>query len=86
MKESGFPELVTHTWSGIFARSETPDAVVNKLYEAFAKAMATPEGRAYLASRAGVEVSFTPKELQAFVVSEYERFRKIAHAAGIKPN
>src|SRR5690349_22808819 len=25
MKECGFPELVTHTWSGIFARSETPD-------------------------------------------------------------
>ena len=85
MKESGYPELVSHTWSSIMVRSETPDAVVNKLYEAFKAAMASPEGRAFQAARPTVEVSFTPKEFQAFVVSEYERFKSVAKAAGIAP-
>jgi len=47
--------------------------------------MASPEGRAFQAGRPTVEVSMTPQEMQGFVVSEYERFRRIAQAAGIKP-
>ena len=85
MKESGYPEMVSYTWSSIFVRAETPDAIVNKLYEGFKAAMASPEGRAFQAGRPTVEVSMTPQEMQGFVVSEYERFRRIAQAAGIKP-
>jgi tripartite-type tricarboxylate transporter receptor subunit TctC len=85
MKESGYPELVSYTWSSIFVRAETPDAIVNKLYEGFKEAMASPEGRAYQVGRPTVEVSMTPREMQGFVVSEHERFRRIAQAAGIKP-
>jgi tripartite-type tricarboxylate transporter receptor subunit TctC len=85
MRESGYPDLVTYTWSGIFVRTETPEPIVAKMYDAFTKAMASPEGRAYQAARPTVEVSMTPKELQAFVISEHERFKRIAQAAGIKP-
>jgi tripartite-type tricarboxylate transporter receptor subunit TctC len=85
MKESGYPELVSYTWSSIMVRADTPDAIVNKLYEGFKAAMATPEGRAFNAARPTVEVNFTPKEFQAFIASEHERFRKIAQAAGIQP-
>lgn len=85
MKESGYPEMVSYTWSSIFVRAETPDAIVNKLYEGFKAVMASPEGRAFQAARPTVEVSMTPREMQGFVVSEYERFRKIAQAAGIQP-
>lgn len=85
MKESGYPEMVSYTWSSIFVRAETPDAIVNKLYEGFKAVMASPEGRAFQAGRPTVEVSMTPQEMQGFVVSEYERFRRIAQAAGIKP-
>src|SRR5262249_47978559 len=62
MKESGYPDFVSHVWSSIMVRSETPDAIVNKLYEGFKAAMATPEGRAYQAARPLVEVNFTPRE------------------------
>jgi tripartite-type tricarboxylate transporter receptor subunit TctC len=85
MRESGYPDMVSYTWSSIFVRSETPDAIVNRLYEGFKAAMASPEGRAFQGARPTVEVSMTPREMQAFVVSEYERFRKIAQAAGIQP-
>lgn len=85
MKESGFPDFVSYSYSSIFVRSETPDAIVNKLHEGFSAVMASPEGRAYQASRPAVIVNYTPKELRAFVVAESERFRKIAQVAGIKP-
>lgn len=85
MKESGYPELVSYVWSSIFVRSETPDDIVDKLHEGFKAAMASPEGRSYQASRAIVEINMTPREMQAFVVTEHERFKKIAQAAGIKP-
>jgi tripartite-type tricarboxylate transporter receptor subunit TctC len=85
MKESGYPELVSHVWSSIMARSETPDAIVNKLHEAFKAAWLSPEGRNFQAGRPTVETLYSPKEMQAFVVSEYERFKTVAKAAGIQP-
>ena len=85
MKESGYPEMVSYTWSAIFVRVETPDAIAAKLHEGFKAAIAMPEGRAFQAARPTIEVSMTPKEMQTFVASEYERFRGIAKAASIQP-
>ena len=85
MKESGYPELVSHVWSSIMVRAETPDPIVNKLHEAFKAAWLSPEGRNFQASRPSIETLFSPKEMQAFVVSEYERFKTVAKAAGIQP-
>jgi tripartite-type tricarboxylate transporter receptor subunit TctC len=85
MKESGYPDFVSFVWSSIMARSETPEAIVNKLHDGFKAAMASPEGRAYQAARPLVEISMTPSEMQTFVVSEYERFKTVAKAAGIAP-
>jgi tripartite-type tricarboxylate transporter receptor subunit TctC len=85
MKESGYPEMVSYTWSAIFVRAETPDAIASKLHEAFKAALASPEGRAFQAARPTLEVPMTPKEMQVFVTAENERFRRIAQAAGIKP-
>jgi tripartite-type tricarboxylate transporter receptor subunit TctC len=66
-------------------RCETPDVIVNKLYDGFKTAMASPEGRAYQASRTTLIVNYTPQEIRAFVAADADRFRKIAQAAGIKP-
>ena len=85
MKESGYPDFVSHVWASIMVRSETPDAIVDKLYEGFRAAIASPEGRNFFAPQARIDVNFTPKEMQAFVVSEYERFKTVAKAAGIQP-
>lgn len=84
MKESGFPDFAMYTWSGLFARAETPGPIITKLYESFLAAMASPEGQSFLASAPIVVVNKDPTELQAFVVAEHNRFREIARAAGIK--
>lgn len=85
MKESGFADFVSYSWSSIFVRSETPDAIVNKLYDGFKTAMASPEGRAYQVTRTSIIVNYTPLEIRAFVAADADRYRKIAQAAGIKP-
>jgi tripartite-type tricarboxylate transporter receptor subunit TctC len=85
MKESGYPDFVSYAWSSIFVRSETPDAIVDKLHGAFKTAMESPEGRAYQASRTSLIVSYTPRDISAFVAADAARYRKIAQAAGIKP-
>ncbi len=85
MKESGFPDFVSYSWSSIFARSETPDAIVAKLNDGFKAAMASPEGRAYQATRTSLIVNYTPQEIRTFVIADADRYRKIAQAAGIKP-
>ena len=85
MKESGFPDFVSYSWSSIFTRTDTPDAIVNKLHEGFRTVMASPEARAYQASRTSIIVNYTQQEIRNFVTFDADRYRKIAQMAGIKP-
>ena len=85
MKESGFPDFISNTFSSIFVRSETPDAIVKKLREGFKTVMESPAGRAYQAGKPTVIVDYSPQEIRAFLVSEHDRYRKIALAVGVKP-
>jgi len=41
--EAGYPELVVHTWFGLFVPAQTPPAVVKRIHEEVAKALASPE-------------------------------------------
>ena len=83
--ESGFPDMVSHTWASIVAPRATSTAVVNRIHEGFRAAMMTPEGRNYRSGRVVVEVDYTPDEFEKFIVTEMDRFRKVAQLAGIQP-
>jgi tripartite-type tricarboxylate transporter receptor subunit TctC len=85
MMESGFPDFETYVWASLFVRSETPDAVVKKLADAFNAALKSEEGRAYQASRPGSPMLLPMDEMGEFHRREYERFRRVAEAAGVKP-
>lgn len=85
MKESGFPDFETYVWASFFVRAETPDDIVDKLAGAFQRALNSDEGKAYQSSRPGTPLLLGPKEMGEFHRREYERFRKVADAAGIKP-
>jgi tripartite-type tricarboxylate transporter receptor subunit TctC len=85
MRESGFPEFQTWVWSAFFVRAETPDDVVDKLAAAVHKAMTSPEGRAYQATLPSAPLVMGPKELGEFQKREYERFKKVADLAGMRP-
>ncbi|HOB93321.1 MAG TPA: tripartite tricarboxylate transporter substrate binding protein [Aquabacterium sp.] len=85
MKESGFADFETAVWSAFFVRADTPDDVVDKLATAIEKIMNSDAGKAYHASLPSQPMRMGPKALGEFQRREYERFRRVADAAGIKP-
>ncbi|MBL8381585.1 MAG: tripartite tricarboxylate transporter substrate binding protein, partial [Burkholderiales bacterium] len=85
MRESGYPEFETYVWASFFVRADTPDDITTKLYEGFRTVMASPEARTYQASQPAMVMTLGPQELRAFVIAEYERFKRVAQAAGIQP-
>ncbi len=85
MKESGFPEFETGVWSAFFMRAETPTDIVDKLAAALDKAMHSEAGKAYHASLPSTPLLMGPKELGEFQLREFQRFKRVADAAGIKP-
>lgn len=85
MKESGFPDFETAVWSAFFVRAETPDDVVDKLAAAMQKIMTSDAGKAYHATLPSAAMMMGPKALGEFQLSEYQRFKRVAETAGIKP-
>ena len=82
MAESGFPELTSGSWQGIFVPTGTPKEIVDKLYGVITETMKTPEVRQRL-SNGGVEVvTSAPGEFARFVQTETDRWGKAVKEAG----
>jgi len=83
--ESAFPEYVMYTWSSLQVRADTPEPIVQKLDEALRKVFAQPAVQAFV-QRAKVEpMQLTPVDMRRFQQDETARWKKVADAAGIKP-
>ncbi len=85
IKESGYPEYVNYTWTSIYIRSETPDAVTTRLVEAMQKILATQGAKDFIARIGSDPMALGPADMRKFQISETERFRVVAEGAGIKP-
>jgi tripartite-type tricarboxylate transporter receptor subunit TctC len=82
MIESGYPELTSGSWQGVFVPAGTPKDVVDKLYAAVIETMKSPEVVQRLAT-GGVEVvTSKPGEFSKFVQSETERWGRAVREAG----
>jgi len=82
MAESGFPQLTSGSWQGIFVPTGTPKEVVDKLYGVIIETMKTPEVGQRLAN-GGVEiVTSAPGEFTRFVAAETERWGRAVKEAG----
>ena len=82
MAESGFPQLTSGSWQGVFVPTGTPKEVVDKLYGVIIETMKTPEVGQRLAN-GGVEiVTSAPGEFSKFVQNETERWGKAVKEAG----
>ena len=64
---------------------DVPTEIVDKLAAAMEKAMTSEAGRAYQATQPTLSLMMGPKELGEFQLREYQRFKRVADAAGIKP-
>ena len=85
IKESGYPEYVNYTWTSMYIRSDTPDAITARLVDAMQKILATPGAKEFTAKIGSDPMALPPAEMRKFQISETERFKRIADGAGIKP-
>lgn len=84
MAEAGIPDMVVPIWMGLFMPVATSPAIVQRLRDEVARALASPEVREKLAGL-GVEPSgMQPGEFTKFVAGEIERWTAVAKAANIK--
>lgn len=85
IKESGYPEYVNYSCTSLYIRAETPDDITTKLADALQKALASNEAREFARDAGGELMPHAPAAMERYQRDEYERFRRIAVAAGIKP-
>lgn len=85
--QAGLQGYEVSVWFGLFAPKGTPDAVVKRLHAAVNRALAPSEVQAQIASTmaSGVWTPMEPQAFSNFVVSEVDRYMRVAKQAGIVP-
>ncbi len=84
--ESGVPGFESLTWYGVFAPGGTPRALLVKIQEDMARALATPEIKDRLARDGLQAVGNRPDEFESFVKAEIDTVKNLVAKAGIKPD
>ena len=85
MIEQGYKEFVMGNWTGIVAPAKTPKPVITKLATEITRIIRSPEYRQRQLEVATDIVGSSAEHLAAFQKAQIEKYRKIATAAGIKP-
>src|SRR5215813_9282550 len=83
--EAGVPDYEISGWFGILAPADTPPAIVKRLRDEVAKAVAAPDVIAQLNEQGMVPVGSQPDEWRAYLKSELDTYTKIIKDANIKP-
>ncbi len=86
ISEAGVPGYEISEWTGVIAPAATPVAVINRLHEEFARAVAQPDVRERLAGVGARPVGSTPEALGTHIRNELARWPKVINAAGIRIN
>jgi tripartite-type tricarboxylate transporter receptor subunit TctC len=84
MAEAGVPGYEVYEWNGVFVPAGTPAPVVQKLADALAKAMASPEVKERVAGLGGEISGYGPKEAEKFIREQTELWAKVVKAGNIK--
>ena len=83
MIESGYPSVVSVSWSGVVAPAGTPDTVVTRLNAAVNAGLGTPQMQAALARLGAAPRPGTPAEFAAFIAAETPKWAAVVKAAHI---
>ncbi len=83
LAEQGVKGYDAAAWVGFFAPAGTPQPIVNKLSAELAKIAKNAEVVKRIKADGGATVGSTPGEFRQVVVSEVERWRKLAQQVGI---
>lgn len=81
--EIGFPQLVMDFWIGASVKKGTPRPIVNRLNEAFAKAVAAPNNWKRFEELGYSRVTMTPEQFDGFVAAELQRMKPVIAETGV---
>lgn len=82
--ESGFPGFESYTWFGIVTPSGTPTAAIERLHAEFEKVLLTTDLQKRLQELGAEYAKNTSAEFGQFMRSEFEKWRRVVKAAGVK--
>ncbi len=84
LAEQGFPDTSADNWYGLLAPARTPAAVVAKLHDAVAAALADPDLRDKLVRSGAVPAATSSAEFAQLLREELERWGRIVREKNIK--
>lgn len=82
--ESGVPGYSMSSWVILVAPAKTPPEILERLNKEVVKAMASPEALKRLQAEGAETSTASPKEMDAFLKTENDKFKKIVKEANIK--
>jgi tripartite-type tricarboxylate transporter receptor subunit TctC len=83
--EAGVPAYEASSWFTIGAPAKTSKEIIGKLNASIDKFLKTEDGIARLRKLGAEPAGGSPEDMQAYVLSETEKWGKVARFAGIKP-
>jgi tripartite-type tricarboxylate transporter receptor subunit TctC len=85
LAEAGVAGYEASLWVGVLAPAGTPQAIVELLNSEINKILSRPDIKESWEKQGATPVVMTPTQFGAHVQSEIERWAKIIHASGLKP-
>lgn len=83
--EAGVPGYEAASWFTVAAPAKAPKEIIGKLNASIDKFVKSEDGIARLRKLGAEPAGGSPEEMQRYVVSEMEKWGKVAQFAGIKP-
>ena len=84
--EAGVPGYESNAWYGLVGPAGLPPAVLDKLSAEVMKSTKSKDMADALIKQGAEPMGNGPKEFTAFIKAETEKYAKVIHAAGIKPD
>jgi len=83
--ESGFPEVPSNAWFGLFVPAATPKDVINRLHAEVTRLLKEPEFVQKEVVAKGYElVASTPAEFAVFLAADSKRYAEAVKISGAK--
>lgn len=83
MEEAGFPGFVMNSWVGLLAPKGTPQPIVDKLSQAIAEAVQSPEVKDKLTQLGFGAIGSTPAQFQQLIDQDTAMYRGIIQKANV---
>jgi tripartite-type tricarboxylate transporter receptor subunit TctC len=83
MVESGFPNFVSTSWTGLLAPAHTPQPVIAKLNAAINAGLKTPEFKTALERLSNEPIGGSPADLTAVIKADLDKWSPIVSSLGL---